>query len=101
MASKNYRDLIVWQKAMDLVVTVYRLTGQFPDTERYGLTSQMQRCAVSIPSNIANGSRCELETQIMLAARLGYMDDATRHVLLEQAEEVGRMLTGLSKSLQR
>src|SRR5688572_716960 len=119
MPSKNYRDLIVWQKAMDLVVEVYRLTSGFPPTERYGLISQMQRCAASIPSNIAegqgrgsdkefqrflaiaNGSRCELETQVMLASRLGYIDEGTRNELLDRSEEIGRLLTGLTKSLQR
>ncbi|MBC8353391.1 MAG: four helix bundle protein [Planctomycetes bacterium] len=119
MASKNYRDLIVWQKAMDVVVDVYRMTSEFPSTERYGLASQMQRAAASIPSNIAegqgrtsdkefqrflsiaNGSRCELETQIMLSSRLNYIENDMRSVLLERSEEIGRLLTGLSKSLQR
>ena len=118
MASRNYRDLFVCQRAMELATEVYRVTADFPATERYGLTSQMRNCAVSIPSNIAegqgrnsskdflrfvsiaNGSRCELETQVLLAFRLNYLDDATRGILLERSEEVGRLLSGLSNSLR-
>ena len=84
----TYRDLIVWQKSMDLVVEIYKLTKNFPKSEIYGLTSQMKRCAVSIPSNIAEGRRrgsrkdyrhfliiaygsgAELETQIEIVKRL-------------------------------
>ena len=90
MPQKSYEDLIVWQKAMDLVVEVYKVTENFPSSEMYGLSSQMRRAAVSIPSNIAEGSRCrgvkevrqfllfafgsgsELETQIKLAKRLPF-----------------------------
>jgi len=57
MATHKYRDLIVWQKSMDLVTLIYKLTLSFPESEKYGLTSQMRRCAISIPSNIAEGSR--------------------------------------------
>ncbi|MFZ2886444.1 MAG: four helix bundle protein [Minisyncoccia bacterium] len=88
----GYRELIVWQKAMDLVEIIYRMTEQFPKSEMYGLTSQMRRCSVSIPSNIAEGSKrrtkadfknflsialgstAELETQLMLAKRIGFVD---------------------------
>jgi four helix bundle protein len=114
---QGHKDLIVWQKAMDLVVTVYRITKTFPKTEIYGLASQMQRAAVSIPSNIAeghglkqtqayarhlaiaNGSLTELETQLEIARRLGYLTTENESVM-NQAGEVGRMLAGLRRSLQ-
>ncbi|MFL6216229.1 MAG: four helix bundle protein [Blastocatellia bacterium] len=113
----SYRDLLVWQKAMELVVSVYRITNTFPKSEVYGLTSQMQRAVVSIPSNIAEGhglkqtpaylrhpaiatgSLCELETQIEIADRLGFLPVNERAVLA-QANEIGRMLFGLRQSLQ-
>ena len=93
MQVKGYRDLIVWQRAMDLVVDVYRLTSCFPREELYGLTAQVRRAAVSIPSNlaegqgrgqgneflhhvrIAQGSLQEVETQLLIAQRLCYLDD--------------------------
>ncbi len=114
---QGHRELIVWQKAMDLVVAVYRLTKLFPKTEVYGLASQMQRAAVSVPSNIAevhglkqtqayarhlaiaNGSLTELETQLEIAQRLGYLT-AENESVINQAREVGRMLAGLRRSLQ-
>jgi four helix bundle protein len=91
---RNYRDLLAWQRAMDLAEHVYRIAGGFPAEERYVLTTQMRRSAVSISSNIAegqgfrsdgafgrhlaiaHGSLCELETQFLLAARLGYIQEA-------------------------
>ena len=114
---QGHKELIVWQKAMDLVVAVYRLTEPFPKTEAYGLASQMQRAAVSIPSNIAeghglkqtqayarhlaiaSGSLAEIETQLHIADRLGYLRPESRQVI-DQASEVGRMLWGLRRSLQ-
>lgn len=113
----RYRDLVVWQKAMDLVVEIYRLCQSFPAAERYALVSQMQRAAVSIPSNIAEGharkstgafvnhlsiaagSLAELETQIMLAERLGFCTGETSLSLLASTDEIGRMLSGLKTSL--
>lgn len=113
----RYRDLVVWQKAMDLVVQIYRLSQAFPATEKFALASQIQRAAVSIPSNIAEGharkstgaflnhlsiaagSLVELETQIMLAARLGFCNEETSQSLLANADEIGHMLTGLKTSL--
>ena len=118
MAVLNYRELIAWQKAMDLAVDVYRVTRAFPREEIYGLTNQVRRAAVSIPSNIAegqgrgigqafshhlrigNGSRQELETQMLLAQRLSYIDDATVLPVLDLSAEVGRLLNGLLRSLQ-
>lgn len=113
----GYRDLRVWQLAMDLAEDVYKLCALFPRQEIYGLTSQLQRAAVSIPSNIAEGqarntskefghflgiargSLAELETQIMLAQRLGYLTVDSTSLLLEKAEEIGKMLSGLQKSI--
>jgi four helix bundle protein len=113
---KNYRDLIAWQKAMDLVTLVYKLTEKFPQHELYGLTSQIRRCAVSIPSNIAEGSRrgtrkenghflyiaygsgAELETQLEIADRLGYSSDVTRTETRRVLDDVMRLLNRLTKS---
>ena len=113
---QGHKELNVWQKAMDLVVAVYRVTKSFPKTEVYALASQMQRAAVSVPSNIAeghglkqtqayarhlaiaNGSLTELETQLEIARRLGYLT-AENESVIGQAGEVGRMLAGLRRSL--
>jgi four helix bundle protein len=102
---------------MDLVVAIYKITQSFPKTEVYGLASQMQRAAVSVPSNIAeghglkqtqaygrhlaiaSGSLTELETQLEIARRLGYLTPENESVI-NQAGEVGRMLAGLRRSLQ-
>ncbi|CAN5441595.1 MAG: four helix bundle protein [Acidobacteria bacterium] len=118
MAGKNYRDLIAWQRAMDFAVAVYEATKAFPQEERYGLTSQLRRCSVSIPSNIAegqgrrndghfkhslqmaHGSLCEAEAQVLLAQRLGFLKAEAADRLLDQAGEVGRLVTGLTKSLE-
>ena len=118
MSVSSYRDLRVWQKAMDLVVASYELTKQFPQSELYGLVTQIQRAAVSIPANIAeghgrdhlgdylhhlsiaNGSLMELETHFLLAERLGYQESEPVNRLLDQTAEVGRMLAGLIRSLK-
>lgn len=113
----SYKDLIVWQKAMELVVSVYSLTETFPKTELYCLTPQMRRCAVSIPSNIAEGCRrrtrkdyrqflviafgsgAELETQIEIAKRLSY-GKATDYIKIDKLlDEVMRMLNKLISNL--
>jgi four helix bundle protein len=113
----KYSELVVWQKAMDLVTDIYRVTATFPSEERFGLLSQARRAAVSIPSNIAEGhgrkatgayvnhlsiaygSLVELETQIQIAVRLNFvnLDESSR--LLSKTDEIGKMLTGLRKSL--
>jgi four helix bundle protein len=113
----NYRDLKVWQMAMKLTEDIYRATESFPSRETYALANQLQRAAVSIPSNIAEGharsstkdylrfvsisqgSLAEAETQLELAHRLGYIPQAELLCLLEQTNEVGRMLHGLRSAL--
>ena len=115
---KNYKDLKVWQKAYQLCITIYRLTKHFPKEEQYGLTSQIRRSAVSVPSNIAEGygrkttqeymqslyiaygSHCELETQIMLSKDLGYIKSDDSRELQQNIGDVERMLKALIKSLQ-
>jgi four helix bundle protein len=114
---KSYQDLNVWQKAMDLVVVIYKATAAFPKTETYGLTNQLRRAAVSVASNIAEGSAkrstrefirfiniasgsvAELQTQIILSQRLDYFDEVTYTRLIQKVDEIGRMLHGLQESL--
>ena len=118
MSVLNYTELVAWQKAMDLVQDVYLATKTFPKEEKYGLTTQMQRAAVSIPSNIAegqgrsgrgefrhhlsiaHGSLRELETQLVIALRLGYLSQSRVDDLLGLAGTVGRLINGLLRSLQ-
>src|SRR5436305_13411098 len=108
MKSQNYRDLIVWQKALALVTEVYAKTITFPKQEVYGLTSQMRRAAVSIVSNIAEGqgrnsrgeflqflgqakgSLVELETQILVASNLHYLPEVEKNSLLSRTDEITR-----------
>ena len=115
---QSYQDLKVWQAGMGLVEEVYRITKEFPREEVYGLTSQMRRSAISIPSNVAEGharqstreylhhvsiglgSLAELETQLLVAARLGDVDEQCARSALSVAEEIGKMLRGLQKSLR-
>lgn len=115
--SSSFRDLRVWQEAMTLTGRVYRMTAEFPKTETYGLTQQMRRAAVSVPSNIAEGkghrsnkefahflfhargSLWELQTQILLAEQLLYTSKQESDVLLGEAEDVSRALNGLITSL--
>jgi four helix bundle protein len=114
---KSFRDLQVWQKAMDLADAVYTATAEFPRGEMFGLTSQLHRSAVSIPSNIAEGraigggrflhhvriaigSEAELQTQIELALRRSYISTERARVLLDDAAEVGQMLHGLLRGLK-
>jgi four helix bundle protein len=116
---RSYGDLVAWQKSVDLVVAVYELTQLLPREEMYGLTSQMRRAAVSIPSNIAEGhgrasrgeylnhlgvaygSLMELETQILISRRLNYFGPEQVETLMASANEVGRLINGLSNSLRR
>lgn len=119
MPVQSYRQLIAWQKAMDFVTAVYKVTQKFPKEETYGVTSQLRRAAVSIPSNIAEGqgrqttgefrqflghargSLLETETQVLLSERLEYLDHKTTEMLIEQAAELGRILNGLMRSLEK
>ena len=119
MPVTSYHQLLVWQKAIDFVVDCYRLTGHFPRTETYGLASQLQRAAVSIPSNIAEGagrghtrefirhlgiargSLFEAETQVIISERLNYATAEVTRPLLAAVAEIGRMLHGLIASLER
>lgn len=113
----GYRDLKVWQAAMRLAEEAYRLSARFPKHEVYGLASQLQRSAVSLPSNIAEGhgrnsrkefnhflgialgSLAELETQLILAEHLDYLNEEEIGPALQNADEIGKMLKGLQKSL--
>ncbi|HYM05747.1 MAG TPA: four helix bundle protein [Terriglobales bacterium] len=114
----SYRDLRVWQLAMELVISVYTQTRGFPKEETYGLTSQMRRSAVSIPSNIAEGkgrstdadravfschargSLLELETQILIAQHLEYVEASAAEKLMANSAQLGRMLNALIQSLK-
>ncbi len=115
-ALRSFRDLIVWKKAADLAVLVYKLTGQFPASELYGMTSQMRRAVISISSNIAEGfkrshggeklqfyniaygSTAELESQSEIASRLGYISDEDSEALVAALNEISKMLDGLIKA---
>ena len=119
MTVKGYRDLGVWQKGMDLVVRCYEIAAMLPDKERYGLCSQLQRAAVSVPANIAEGhgrshtkeflnhlsiaygSLMEVETHLQIAERLKYINSTDINEALTQTAEIGRMLNGLTQSLNR
>jgi four helix bundle protein len=115
---RSHRDLIVWQKAMDLVTTVYRLTEDFPKSELYGLTSQIRRSAASIPANIAEGqgrrlagefmqflanargSLLELDTHLEIAVRLNMLSNESHSTFMEQLIEVRKLLNGLMRSIK-
>jgi hypothetical protein len=90
----NYKNLKVWQKSMDLVEVLYLQTNTFPDEERYGLTSQLRRASVSIPSNIA-----EVETQIELCRRLQLLNNDTFKNIMNQTDEIEKMIIGYMKTL--
>lgn len=116
--AQHYKDLIAWQKAMDMVDLVYRLTDSFPKREVYSLTDQLRRAAVSVPSNIAEGqahfkegefvhflrhargSLAELETQILIAQRQNYASEEKRADLLKRIDELSRILSGLITSIR-
>lgn len=113
VGTKGHRDLLVWQKAMKFVTEIYQATSNFPKDELYGLTAQLRRAAVSVPSNLAEGhgrnsrrefrqfigqargSLTEAETQVEIALNLGYLSPADSSELLSQAAEIGKMLNGL------
>lgn len=111
----NHEELDVWKKSIDLVTEIYSITCKFPQTETYGLVSQMRRSAISIPSNIAEGcsrfsdketlkfisiamgSLSELQTQIIISNNLGYIN--TCDIIMENCAEIKKMLIGLTKYL--
>lgn len=119
MALKSYRDLIVWQKAMDLSVEIYRIGESFPDDERFGLVSQVCRSSVSVVANIAEGfgreakrdfvrflrisqgSLKETETHLLLSARLGMIDDKAIECGLSLSAEIGKMLRSLIAKIEQ
>lgn len=117
--SVSYKDLVVWQQAMDLVELIYQASGRWPQSERYGLVAQVRRAAVSVVSNVAEGqgrnsrgeflqflgnakgSLLETETQILLAQRLKYLNDEEAREILDKIERVSRLLYGLMQSLKK
>ena len=114
---KTFRDLEIWQLDVNLVKKIYLLTSRFPNTELYTLTSQMRRSAISIPSNIAEGHRrksplefkrflnialgslAELETQIIIAEKLGYIREGGQHGLIEDIDHISRKISNLYKKV--
>jgi four helix bundle protein len=118
-AIQSYRDLIVWQRAIELAVATYHLTNRLPGSERYGLLEQTRRAATSVPANIAegtgrwstrdylhslniaNGSLKELETQLILGVRLGFYTAAHAHDSIQLSEEVAKLLGALIRSLRK
>ena len=119
LAIRDYTDLRVWQLGMDLVIAVYEATQRFPPDERFGLTSQLRRAAVSVPSNIAEGnarnstadylrflrmargSLAEIRTQLELSKRLSYLDQEAATQLLASTNELLRQLTSLCTAIER
>jgi four helix bundle protein len=114
---QSFRELRVWQKSMDLADAIYTASAEFPRTETFGLSAQIRRAAVSVPSNIAEGraigggrflyhirvalgSEAEIQTQLELAMRRGYVGVAQGRTLQEQASEVGRMLHSMHSALK-
>lgn len=116
-APRSHRDLKVWQIALDMTETLYRVTADWPKAEQYGLVSQVRRAAVSVPANIAEGagrrtpgefmhfigiargSLAELETLLIIARRLGYIEEPSFRAIMDDLFELGRMTTGLLKSI--
>ena len=119
MSKQSYRDLVAWQRAMDLVDDVYACVRSFPSDELFGLTTQMRRAATSIPNNIAEGhgrfslrdfrqflrkargSALELETEIIIAKRQGFISTESEYALLEKAGLVGRLINGLIRHITK
>jgi four helix bundle protein len=115
----SFKDLIVWQRAVELSLAIYKLTSKFPASEQFGLTNQLRRASVSVASNVAEsygrltkgeymqflgharGSVCEVQTQLVISSALGYGSESLRDSANEFAEEVSRMLNALVARLQR
>jgi len=116
---KSYRNLEVWQRSMQLAKRIYQVTEKFPSDERFGLTNQLRRASVSVPSNLAEGharfgagefsrfisismgSVAEIETQVLLSTDLGYISDDLSRGILSELETIGKMLRGLAKSINK
>jgi four helix bundle protein len=119
MAVQTFKDLVAWQESMHLVEEVYAVCTTLPKSERFGLEAQIKRAVVSIPSNIGEGARrrrrltfryhlevalgsqAEVEVQVEIARRVGFVDEATYRRIQERIERVGRLLNGLIDSLER
>ena len=117
MSIQTYQDLTVWQKSMEIAELVYKITKKLPKDEMYSMTNQIRRAAVSIPSNIAEGqarhstkefihflriaqgSKAELETQLMLCLKIGYLTDTDTEGIMNLLQEIGKMLTVLIAKL--
>ena len=115
----NYKELKVWQESVDFVVEIYRISTKFPIEEKFGIISQIRRAAVSIPSNIAEGatakstktfskfiaiargSLSEVETQLLISYKLGFIVKEVYTKIIERTEEISRMLAGLQHSLNK
>jgi four helix bundle protein len=118
VATTSFRHLDVWKEAMTLVEEIYRVSSRFPSSERFGLTAQLRRATVSVPSNIGEGARrkrrkafllhldialgsqAEVDVQLEMARRLGFCDAADYDRIRERVDRVGRMLNGLIEALQ-
>lgn len=119
MKIRSYRDLGVWQKAMELVTEVYQRTQSFPKEEMYGLTSQLRRAVISVPANIAEGwgrnmtkeyihflriarsSLLEVETHVIISQNLNYQNNETIEIILQKTQEISRMIKALINSLTK
>lgn len=116
VSMKGFKELKVWQRSKSLVSAIYKLTAMFPEHEKFGLTNQMRRCSVSVPSNIAEGhartrkdfsrflhiaygSLNELETQLEIACDLDFVEEKKIEPLLNEIQEIGKMINGLKRSL--
>ena len=118
MEKSSYQGLLVWQKAMDLTTAIYKLVKKLPKEELYSLSDQMRRSAVSIPSNIAEGqdrhskkefihfltisrgSKAELETQLLICVKVGYLSETDISEAMSLSKEIGKMLTSLINKLK-
>ncbi len=116
---ESFRNLTVWQRSIDLTLSVYKLTAEFPDSERFGLTNQLRRASVSVASNIAEGycrrttgeylqflghargSNCEVETQLVISRGLGFGEETHRQEVESLCEEIRKMLRAMMLKLEK